>query len=145
MTEPKCETCGVPWTKHLGIMGTCQALQESLTREANYREQIEALLKQRDAALARAAVRCEHPEVDTCAKLWEADNARRQLESVDPALWEEFPYSCDTVEHVAYALQDARQRRDELAAAMTELGTVLSSSAAAWERCVEAVEKAREA
>jgi hypothetical protein len=37
----------------------------------------------------------------------------------------------------------ARQQRDELAAAMTELGTVLSSSAAAWERCVEAVEKAR--
>lgn len=52
MTEPKCESCGVPWTEHLGIMGTCKRLRESLAREVNYREQIEALLKQRDEAQA---------------------------------------------------------------------------------------------
>ena len=52
--EPKCEACGTPWTKHLGMMGTCRALQEALARETNYREQIEALLIQRDAALEAA-------------------------------------------------------------------------------------------
>ena len=28
MSEPKCESCGTPWTEHLGIMGTCQRLRE---------------------------------------------------------------------------------------------------------------------
>ena len=51
MSEPKCESCGTPWTEHLGIMGTCQRLRDALAREANYREQIEALLMQRDEAL----------------------------------------------------------------------------------------------
>jgi len=59
--EPKCESCGIPWTKHLGMEGTCKALQDSLAREANYREQIEALLTERNElaanldALARRA------------------------------------------------------------------------------------------
>ncbi len=27
--ESKCQSCGVPYTKHLGIQGTCAALQEA--------------------------------------------------------------------------------------------------------------------
>ena len=106
--EPKCEACGVPLAKHLGATGTCQRLQDSLAREVNYREQIEALLDERDAALARLAVKCEHPEASRCAKLWAADNERRHLEAVDPKLADEFPFGCDTVEHLAVALLAAR-------------------------------------
>ena len=100
MTEPRCEACGTPWTEHLGMMGTCRKLQD---------------------ALARLSVKCEHPEAAKCAKLWAADHDRAQLEAVDPALAEEFPFGCDTVEHLAVALLAAREQRDELAANLDAL------------------------
>ena len=108
LDEPTCEACGTPFAEHLGMMGTCKALQDSLAREANYREQIEALLKERDAAHARLAVKCKCPEAGMCERLWAADHDRAQLEAVDPALADEFPFGCDTVEHLAVALLAAR-------------------------------------
>jgi hypothetical protein len=43
---------------------------------------------------------------------WEADNAKLQLEGT--GLYEEFPYGCDTLQHVAEALLACRKQRDEL-------------------------------
>jgi len=57
----------------------------------------------------RMSVKCQQPEAATCARLWEADHARQQLEAVDPELADEFPWGCDTVEHLATALLAARE------------------------------------
>jgi len=62
---------------------------------------------------SRLAVKCAVPGVAQCERLWAADGARIQLESVDPALAEEFPFGCDTVEHLARALLAARTALDE--------------------------------
>jgi hypothetical protein len=51
--KPKCQSCGKTIHNHLGLEGTCQRLQESLAREANYREQIDSLMKARNTAQAK--------------------------------------------------------------------------------------------
>ena len=61
---------------------------------------------------ARLAVKCQSPTPTMCERLWAADRDRAQLEHVDPALADEFPFGCDTVEHLALALIAARQQRD---------------------------------
>jgi len=57
--EPKCQSCGVVWTKHLGMEGTCKALRDSLVREANYREALEWLVDEQNG-----------PPLPTHAKNW---------------------------------------------------------------------------
>ena len=54
---PSCESCGVPWIKHSGIMGTCadnkslrEDLQAMLEAHDEMRLEIANLRKERDAA-----------------------------------------------------------------------------------------------
>lgn len=58
----------------------------------------------------RLDVKCQHPNVEQCASLWQADTNRRQLEDVSPELAEEFPWGCDTVIGLATALVASRKR-----------------------------------
>ena len=58
---------------------------------------------------ARLAVKCAKPDVCRCALLWQEDANQRQLASVSAALAAEFPFGCDTVEHLAAALLAARR------------------------------------
>jgi hypothetical protein len=71
--------------------------------------EIEQLRSEVASLKDRIAVKCEHPNVAQCAKLWEADTFRRQLEWVSKELAAEFPFGCDTVEHLATALLEARE------------------------------------
>lgn len=88
-----CPSCGTDYGDHLGLIGTCRQLQE---------------------ARRRLAVKCQHPNVEQCAKLWHEDANQRQLKAVDPALADEFPFGCDIVEHLAEALVAARATIAEL-------------------------------
>lgn len=84
--------------------GECHAQQariDELQREATELRQ-------------RLAVKCEHPNVETCAKLWQEDTNQRQLADVSPELAAEFPWGCDTVEHLATALLAARSQCQRL-------------------------------
>jgi hypothetical protein len=58
---------------------------------------------------ARLAVKCAQPGGTECANLWQADTNERQLKSVSPELADEFPWGCDTVEHLAEALVASRK------------------------------------
>ena len=70
MSEQKCEYCGVPWSDHLGLAGTCAQLadaradrdadrrEHALDRKAfnaEFREKIAAMTAERDAAEHRLA------------------------------------------------------------------------------------------
>ena len=79
-------------------LAVCVAAGEVMAR---HRAEIERLN-------ARLAVKCEHPEVSECAKLWQADTNHRQLASVSPELAAGFPWGSDTVEHLAVALLGSR-------------------------------------
>ena len=67
------------------------------------------------------APRCAQPGVAKCAREWEADKQRRALEAV--GLAEEFPFGCDSIEHVAEALIACRAERDRLRAVVIREGT----------------------
>lgn len=75
-------------------------------------EMIGDIARERDEARAELErikfIKCSHPNVAQCAREWSADTNRRQLESVDPTLADEFPFDCDTVQHLAEALVVAR-------------------------------------
>jgi len=58
--------------------------------------------------LERLSVKCEHPSVGQCAKLWQEDTNQRQLAGVSQELADEFPWGCDTVEKLATALLASR-------------------------------------
>ena len=79
-------------------------LSEELVREA-----IAEIGKLRE----RLAVKCEVPGVKQCERLWAADGARTQLESVSAELAEEFPFGCDTAGHLARALVAVRAERQQ--------------------------------
>jgi hypothetical protein len=68
------------------------------------------LAKEVERLNRRLAVKCEHPNAAQCAKLWQADTNQRQLKDVSPELADEFPWGCDTVEHLATALVASRLR-----------------------------------
>lgn len=67
----------------------------------------------------RLAVKCAQPSGTECAKLWQADMNERQLKFVSPELADEFPWGCDTVEHLATALVASRLRVKLLLAELT--------------------------
>lgn len=89
-------------------------LRDAVTdRFATHEECVEAvknLNQMVETQRQRLAVKCEHPNVESCVKLWQADTDQRQLASVSPELAEEFPWGCDTVEHLAAALVASRNR-----------------------------------
>lgn len=62
----------------------------------------------------RLSVKCEHPNVESCARLWQEDTNQRQLAAVSPELAQEVPWGCDTVEHLATALLGSRDRCQRL-------------------------------
>tara|TARA_R110000868_G_scaffold84519_2_gene238207 strand:- start:4263 stop:4454 length:192 start_codon:yes stop_codon:yes gene_type:complete len=41
----KCESCGIAWTDHLGITGTCKRVQEQAKEIAKLKAEIERLHK----------------------------------------------------------------------------------------------------
>jgi uncharacterized protein YdcH (DUF465 family) len=84
-------------------------LQQQADEVDRLTDRVEELTGEIEHLRERLAVKCQQPEAATCAKLWEVDHARRQLEAVDPALADEFPWGCDTVEHLATALLAARE------------------------------------
>ena len=69
---------------------------------------------------ARLAVKCAVPEVRQCERLWAADGAQMQLKSVSPELAAEFPWGCDTVQHLGVALLAARAEIERLKDSMEE-------------------------
>lgn len=88
----------------------------------------------RDAQLAAlrealADERAKREEAEKCCR-WEEDNARLKLPE---GLADEFPFGCDTIEHIGVALLAARSRalaaerqRDELVAAAREIRKVVN-------------------
>lgn len=72
-------------------------------------EEFRDICRELRSARDRLAIRCQHPNVETCAREWQADTNSRQLRAVDSALADEFPFDCDMVEHLATALLAARK------------------------------------
>lgn len=105
-------------------VGIAKALVERQQEEiARLQSNVKILAKALESASERLAAKCEHPGAETCAKLWNADASREQLASIDPALCEEFPWGCDTLEHVASALVAERAERRRLQAIVDRLPT----------------------
>jgi hypothetical protein len=73
------------------------------------------------AAEARLVVKCQHPNVEQCERLWQADTNYRQLQDVSPELAEEYGWGCDTVEHLAAALVASRKIAKDLTAELASL------------------------
>lgn len=48
LNPPKCESCGVPWTDHLGMIGTCRQLQEARAEIATLKAQVATLTVQNE-------------------------------------------------------------------------------------------------
>lgn len=86
------------------------AVCDSLSSHVECVEAAKSLNKTVEEQRWRLAVKCEHPNVESCAKLWQEDANQRQLAAVFPELVEEFSFGCDTVEHLATALVAARTR-----------------------------------
>lgn len=99
-----------------------ERLADELKRQ---RQRIETLESELLSARKRLDVKCEHPNVYTCCKLWSEDITQSQIASVDPKLAEEFPFGCDTAEHLATALVAARQKVETLETQVNGLNVVV--------------------
>ena len=81
LPEPKCESCGVPWIKHSGIMGTCadnKSLREDLQAMLEAHDEmmvlIEQLYTQRDEARREVCVLL-HTDENGCVRVGKPSEA----------------------------------------------------------------------
>lgn len=90
------------------------AVADPVTSHTQCVEMVRGLRRTVDEQRRRLAVKCEHPSAASCARLWQEETNQLQLAVVSPALAEEFPFGCDTVEHLATALLASRERCQRL-------------------------------
>lgn len=90
------------------------AVADPVTSHTQCVEMVRGLRRTVDEQRRRLAVKCEHPSAASCARLWQEEANQLQLAGVSPVLAEEFPFGCDTVEHLATALLASRNRHRRL-------------------------------